>query len=113
MGCFNVLAILDLSVGRFGCSCGPFSILPQVVLDKNILKIYGPFLLGLFWFSCGFGIDPSNVVCTVNVHCCSWLLMCCRQAEIQHKVVEDVYRLFQLSADSGHYRREDFLLSRR
>jgi len=41
------------------------------------------------------------------------VVMYCRQTEIQHKAVEDVYRLFQLSADSSDYRREDFLLSRR
>jgi len=39
------------------------------------------------------------------------VVICCRQAEIQYKVVEDIYRLFQLSANSSYYRREDLLLS--
>jgi len=41
-------AILDMWVGRFGCSCGPFWILPWAVLD--ISKIYGPFWSGPFWY---------------------------------------------------------------
>jgi len=49
-------AVLDMSVGRFGCSCGPFWILPWAVLD--ISKIYGPFWSGPFWFMGRFGIDP-------------------------------------------------------
>lgn len=36
-----------------------------------------------------------------------------RQKTVQHQVMEDVHRLFQLSADRGHHRREDLLLSRR
>jgi len=49
-------AVLDMWVGRFGCSCGPFWIWPWAVL--HISKIYGPFWSGPFWFMGRFGIDP-------------------------------------------------------
>jgi len=49
-------AVLDMGVGRFGCSYGPFWILPWAVLD--ISKIYGPFWSGPFGFTGRFGIDP-------------------------------------------------------
>ena len=45
-----------------------------------------------------FCLASGNTVMTMMT------LMCCRQAEIQHKVVEDVHRLLQLSADSSNYR---------
>jgi len=32
-------AVLDICVGRFGCSCGPFLTKPWAVLDQD----YGPF----------------------------------------------------------------------
>ena len=48
------------SVGRFGCSCGPFWILLWAVLD--ISKIYGPFWSGPFWFMGRFGIDPFKTL---------------------------------------------------
>jgi len=50
-------AVLDIWVGRFGCSCGPFWILPWAVLD--ISKIYGLFWSGPVWFMGRFGIDPN------------------------------------------------------
>jgi len=41
MDSFISWTVLDMWVGRFGCSCGPFLILPWAVFD--ISKIYGPF----------------------------------------------------------------------
>jgi len=61
-------AVLDMWVGRFRCSCGPFWILPWAVLD--ISKIYGP-----FWFKGRFGIDPKETLSSKSMSVITMLLL--------------------------------------
>ena len=76
-----------MTIGRFGCSCGPFWTLLWAVLDNFLgIKIFGAVLVGAILAMDRFCIAPyywcSFITLTSEVHACLALsVTCCEMHE--------------------------------